>query len=110
MRDASEPMSHNEVTARVASATWDSTTIYRNLVDLVEAGLLRRTDIGDHVWRFEAIGEGHGAATHPHFVCTACGTIECLPRAKLVTQSRGPRAVHKHEVEVQVRGVCDACR
>ena len=42
------------------SQAWDPATIYRNLTDLSEAGLARRTDVGDHVWRFEARSSGIG--------------------------------------------------
>jgi Fur family ferric uptake transcriptional regulator len=78
-------------------------------IDLSEVGLVRRTDVGDHVWRFEAMREDHDA-THPHFVCTECGTVECLPEIELAVRRRkAPRAVRQRQVEVQVRGRCDAC-
>src|SRR6476620_851300 len=72
LRVSDAPMSHGDVADRLASQAWDRATIYRNLTDLAEAGLVRRSDVGDHVWRFEAVTEGHETA-HPHFVCTACG-------------------------------------
>lgn len=110
LRTSDAALSHGEAADKLAGQAWDRATIYRNLTDLVEAGLARRTDLGDHVWRFEAVAAGHGADAHPHFVCTTCGTIECLPQVDLaVARSRAPRAVRAKEVEVQVRGVCDAC-
>ena len=74
---------------------------------------MRRTDLGDHVWRFEAVSPEHDTA-HPHFVCTECGTVECLPEIELAAMSRNrraraPRAVKQRQVEVHVRGLCDAC-
>lgn len=105
-----EPLSHGEVTERLSSGPWDAATIYRNLTDLVEAGLARRTEVGDRVWRFEATTEDHDGATHPHFVCTECGTVECMPELKFVLpRARTPRAVKQREVEVQMRGLCDTC-
>jgi Fur family ferric uptake transcriptional regulator len=104
------PMSHGDVADRLASQAWDRATIYRNLTDLSEAGLLRRTDVGDHIWRFEAITGSHQAAAHPHFVCTECGTVACLPDLEYVmTRAKAPRAIRQKRVEVQVRGLCDAC-
>src|SRR5262245_58722967 len=76
LRASDAPVSHGEVADRLAAHAWDRATIYRNLTDLAEAGLVRRTDVGDHVWRFEAVTEGHAVA-HPHFVCTECGSVEC---------------------------------
>ena len=109
LRSASSPVSHGDVVAKLASQAWDPATIYRNLTDLSDVGLARRTDVGDHVWRYEAITGDHAAA-HPHFVCTECGSIECLPDLEyVVTRTKAPRAVRLKRVEVQLRGACDAC-
>lgn len=108
LRSAQAPVSHGEVVAKLASQAWDPATIYRNLTDLSDVGLARRTDVGDHVWRFEAAS--HAATAHPHFVCTECGTVECLPDLEyVVTRARTPRAIRQKRVEVQMRGLCDAC-
>ncbi|MCG8421266.1 MAG: transcriptional repressor [Proteobacteria bacterium] len=111
LREAAQPMSHGEVAEHMADEVWDRATIYRNLIDMSDAGLLRRSDMGDHVWRFEATTGNHNSKEHPHFVCTECGTIECLPEIefKLQARKRAPRALRKREIEVQVRGLCDNC-
>ncbi|HEY4181005.1 MAG TPA: transcriptional repressor [Kofleriaceae bacterium] len=107
--DAVQPRSHAEVAATLSSGPWDPATIYRNLLDLVEVGLARRTDMGDHVWRFEAVSDKHDEG-HPHFVCTDCGTVECLPELKLVMpRAKTPRAVRDRKVELHLRGICDQC-
>jgi len=110
---ASTPISHGELVDALSSDGMDRTTIYRNLVDLTEAGLVTRTDLGDHVWRFELKrGSGNGDdARHPHFTCTDCGAVSCLPEVTLkVKQGKGvPRALAKQAVEIQLRGQCDAC-
>ncbi len=109
VRASHAPVSHGDVADRLASQGWDRATIYRNLTDLAEVGLLRRTDVGDHVWRFEAINAEHDTA-HPHFVCTECGTVECMPEIELaIRRAKAPRAVKQRQVEVHVRGLCDAC-
>jgi Fur family ferric uptake transcriptional regulator len=113
LRATDAPMSHGDVADRLAGQSpgnWDRATIYRNLTDLAEVGLVRRTDVGDHVWRFEAVTTDHDASTHPHFVCTECGTVECLPEIELaIRRAKAPRAVKQRKVEVHVRGLCDAC-
>jgi Fur family ferric uptake transcriptional regulator len=112
LRDRDAPMSHGDVAERLAShpGAWDRATIYRNLTDLAEAGLVRRTDLGDHVWRFEPVRDDHPRDTHPHFVCTECGVVECLPELELgLGRAKAPRAVRQRKVEVNVRGLCDAC-
>jgi Fur family ferric uptake transcriptional regulator len=117
LRASDSPMSHGDVADHLASEAWDRATIYRNLTDLAEAGLVRRTDVGDHVWRFEAVSDDHEAGAHPHFVCTECGTVECLPDIELAVRAsrtarsgKPPRAVKQRQVEVHVRGLCDACQ
>ena len=105
-----QPMSHGDVVQRLAAGPWDPATIYRNLTDLVEVGLARRTDLGDHIWRFESQRDAHDRAGHPHFVCTECGTIACLPAMELVIpRAKTPRAVKQRQIEVQLRGLCDTC-
>ncbi|HVK87651.1 MAG TPA: transcriptional repressor [Kofleriaceae bacterium] len=109
LRASDAPLSHGDVADRLAAQVWDRATLYRNLIDLAEAGLARRTDVGDHVWRFEAVTEEHAGA-HPHFVCTACGSVECLPDLQLaMRRTKVPRALRHGKVEVHVRGLCDAC-
>jgi Fur family transcriptional regulator, ferric uptake regulator len=110
LRSTGSPVSHSDVVAKLASQAWDPATIYRNLTDLSDAGLARRTDVGDHIWRFEAITDSHRGAAHPHFVCTECGTVECLPDLEyMITRAKAPRAIRQKRVEVQMRGLCDAC-
>lgn len=110
VRSSDAPMSHGDVADRLATQAWDRATIYRNLTDLAQVGLLRRTDVGDHVWRFEAMSSEHEASSHPHFVCTECGNVECLPEIELaIRRAKAPRAVKQRQVEVHVRGLCDAC-
>lgn len=111
LHDLARPVSHGEVAEQLADQAWDRATLYRNLIDMSDAGLLRRSDMGDHVWRFEVTKSDHPADEHPHFVCTECGTVECLPEIELKLQQRkrAPRALRKREIEVHVRGRCDEC-
>jgi len=110
LRAAAMPLSHGEVAEKLSDLAADQATIYRNLIDFVEAGLATRSDVGDHTWRFEAVGGKHAAEAHPHFVCTSCGTVECLPALELnVSRAKAPRSVRQRKVEVHVRGLCDAC-
>ena len=68
--------------------------------------------MGDHIWRFELVRGGHPRTDHPHFVCSACGQVECLPGLGMSVRARAalPAAVRQREVEVQLKGLCDKCR
>jgi Fur family ferric uptake transcriptional regulator len=110
---ASAPLSHTEIHEALADRGYDRATIYRNLMDLAEAGLLVRSDLGDHVWRFErkqGTKSGHPEG-HPHFVCIDCGEVSCLPEVavKVVPASGAPKALATKQVQVQVKGRCDDC-
>jgi Fur family transcriptional regulator, ferric uptake regulator len=111
LRAAERPLSHLEVTEALAGLGFDRATLYRNLVDLTRAGLARRTELGDRVWRFEAAGAPHTSGWHPHFVCTTCGEVQCLSSRSLslAVRGRSPRSLRRGEVEVHVRGLCDRC-
>lgn len=108
---AEHPLSHAEVAEQLADQGFDRATVYRNLIDLTDAGLARRSDVGDHVWRFELVRGEHREEEHPHFVCTACGAVQCLPEGTIaVRPNRGlPRALKRGELEIRLRGVCDSC-
>jgi Fur family ferric uptake transcriptional regulator len=111
LRSAERSLSHQEIAAALAERGCDAVTVYRNLVTLVEHGLALRQDVGDHVWRFQA-AERAARHEHPHFVCTACGALECVPELELTVKAKGskvPRSVLQQAIEVQVRGICDAC-
>jgi Fur family ferric uptake transcriptional regulator len=101
------PTSHPQLTERLAGSGIDRATIYRNLLSLTEAGLLVKTQLGDNVWRFELPSmrsTEHG--THPHFVCTDCGVVACLPEGAVALRGE---AVRNQVAEVQLRGRCAAC-
>jgi Fur family ferric uptake transcriptional regulator len=111
--EATTPLTHAEIVESLSEEGFDRATVYRNLTDLTEAGLLSRTDLGDHVWRFELRRDDArgGAAAHPHFVCTDCGTVECLPggAVRITPTALMPRAIRGADVEVQLKGRCDSC-
>lgn len=79
------PATHAEIAAELAGGArgsgFDKATVYRNLVELTEAGIVSRIEVGDHVWRFELrsrAADGAPGDEHAHFVCTECGSVACL--------------------------------
>lgn len=105
--------SHAEIVDALGARGFDRATLYRVLMDFAEAQILTRTDLGDHVWRFELrtrTAAAH-AEDHPHFVCVGCGEVSCLPGVSLrvVGRAKVPKAVGSHQVTVQLKGRCDAC-
>lgn len=113
LEQATAPLSHAEITESLLPRGFDRATLYRNLIDLTDAGLVSRADLGDHVWRFEIKRDTKAHTNdHPHFVCTDCGEVSCLPGVAIQIVSAGPKAprsLSKPETEVQLKGVCDRC-
>lgn len=114
LRAANTPLSHSEVVAQLQGGGWDPATVFRNLVTLAEAGFVRRTDMGDHVWRFEAVvDQGQEGVTHDHahFLCTECGEVTCMPGFELKLPRGGtvPQSVRSRDIQIHVQGLCDEC-
>ncbi len=107
------PATHADLATELAGDGWDRATVYRNLVDLTEAGFARRVDMGDHLWRFELIDDRalHAETEHPHFLCDSCGEVACLPKdsVQVTSSGRAPRAVKKRLFQIQLKGRCDRC-
>lgn len=110
LRGANKPLSHGELADQLAPQGLDRATVFRNLNDLVDAGLILRAELGDHVWRFEWRKPGHdNAEPHPHFVCVECGTVTCVRDFRLDggLAWRGLRA--GRVTEILFRGQCTTC-
>jgi Fur family transcriptional regulator, peroxide stress response regulator len=80
-------------------------TIYNNLRDLVQAGLVREVAVEGRAARFEIQGEAHH-----HFICDRCGNVEDMewydvPRP--ASRSLGKRTLR--ECELIFRGLCAKC-
>ena len=103
-----QPQSHADVLASLGAQGFDRATVYRNLTDLVTAGIARRADFGDHVWRFSLASRGPGK---PLFVCTDCGDLQTLPDGAVILAKlpRAPRSFRRRQVAVEVKGRCDGC-
>ncbi len=80
-------------------------TIYNNLRDLVQAGLVREVAVEGRAARFDARG-----LRHHHFICDRCGNVEDMqwydvPRP--ASSALGKRVLR--ECELIVRGLCAQC-
>jgi Fur family ferric uptake transcriptional regulator len=98
----------------------DRVTVYRTLNSLVEAGVAHKVDPGDRVFRFgltapaSATEAGH---QHPHFVCDACGNVECLEDTEVIVQARGgakpgkakQKKMRLSSKDVLLHGTCEGC-
>lgn len=108
----SQPLTHAEVARQLSNRGIDPATVYRNLTDLAERGLVSRIEVGDHVWRFEFRLPSAPREQHPHFVCVECGQVTCLKENPWPT-GKGSRAKLPLPIseitEVLLKGRCRKC-
>lgn len=111
MTNSTTPLSHAEVTEKLADVGFDPSTIFRSLTELAEAGILHRVDLGDGARRFEFVPEGADVdGAHPHFLCLDCGKITCLQDFTFSLRSSNKHTAQPGNVtEVLLKGHCSEC-
>ena len=111
LQKANSPATHAEIAADLVPKGIDKATVLRNLTDLVEAGLVTRKELGDHVWRFELRDESHPVGCeHAHFICIDCGRVTCLHQLEMSASVMKSLQEVGQVTEILVRGHCDECR
>jgi Fur family transcriptional regulator, ferric uptake regulator len=83
-------------------------TVYRTLAELVDAGLLRKIEIGART----VFDHDYGYPWHEHFVCDACGSIIEFQQAGIEAAVKLAAAAHGFKPDAYtlvVRGVCSSC-
>ena len=96
-----------------AGERFDRVTVYRTLQTFVEKGIIHTIPTPDNSIKYALCKndcfEGHHHDNHFHFVCSKCGTTECLedfiiPAVKL------PKDYTASHVEIVINGLCRNCR
>jgi Fur family ferric uptake transcriptional regulator len=108
IEDSTVPITHQELTTQLDTLGLDKSTIFRGLQDLTEANLLRRLELGDHVWRYEIAGVNpeHDSQPHPHLLCVDCGNIRCLNESEVQIHLSPELG---QVVDVLIKGHCTNC-
>lgn len=109
LSSAERPLSHSEVVEALGETDWDPATIYRNLVKLVDVSLARVASRAGGVLRYVARGDGQSPHLHPHFTCTDCGQVNCLPSAAFSSPAPPEWRRSIERAEVQLLGLCPSC-
>ncbi|ODA28421.1 Fur family transcriptional regulator [Planctopirus hydrillae] len=110
LQQATAPVTHAEVAEELVPTGFDKATVFRNLTDLVDAGLVTRSELGDHVWRFELNDLNNPEKDqHPHFVCITCGKVTCLHGSELPKFDKESWARIGKVNEILLKGFCVQC-
>jgi len=105
-------MSNREIFAALPRGHCDLATVYRSMHLLESMGMVKRFDLGDHVARYELLGEnddGH----HHHLVCTRCSEVIEIEECSMnelesrIAAHNGFKAV-THRLEFF--GICPGCQ
>jgi Fur family transcriptional regulator, ferric uptake regulator len=114
LSSAGHPVSIGDIAQRLPSLPRSSA--YRHLVDLQTAGLVRRVTASDEFTRFELAEDL--TEHHHHLLCSNCGQVidVTLPPglerdvARAISQLAGAEGFQAHSHQLDVLGVCAACR
>ena len=111
LHEQQAPMSHEQLMTGLGKGAFDPASIWRLLSDLTDAGVLRRMDLGDRIYRFELFDDCRDVAhDHGHFLCEDCGDVSCLPEMQLTNaQGQLPAALVGAQFRVRVTGRCGKC-
>ncbi len=104
------PLSHGEVLETLGHDDWDQATLYRNLLKLEEAKLIRVASRAGGITHYEYIQPGEETHHHPHFVCGDCGQVSCLPCDQVSLKVDEKWRTLLAESELQFVGICTHCR
>jgi Fur family ferric uptake transcriptional regulator len=113
LADAHGPRSVPDLLTAIGDLPQSS--VYRNLADLVQAGVARRVQTTDDLARFELAEDlaGH----HHHLVCTGCGEVVDVTLSRAIERAVG-RAAEEIAAAARFRpgghrldllGLCERC-
>ena len=110
LRSATSPLTHADLAEKLVPLGFDKATVFRNLTDLTDADLIMRTELGDHVWRFEVLDPNNpDSDKHPHFVCVECGDVRCLGDMTFTASSQRRAKGVGRITEILIKGHCKNC-
>lgn len=108
------PMSVPQILGKLRGSV-DTVTVYRTLNTFARKRLVHRVRGEDRSWLYAASDaiDARPQHLHPHFVCDACGKVECLggaeiPRTLVASLDVSPGYDVSYP-EVVLHGTCPRC-
>lgn len=110
LAEADRPVTHGMLVENLANFGFDQSTVYRALMELSDAEVISRLDLGDQVRRFEYRDRpGQTEFQHAHFMCFSCGDIQCLEGYAFRLQPPAKKRLNLAISEVLLKGQCAKC-
>ncbi len=106
---AHAPVTQEQIAEQIGPAAPNKTTIYRNLMSLVEKDLVHRAYLDERTWHFELAHHCGKHQCHPHFICSECQQTECLTDVSMpLAELPGGYVMQRQQVRIE--GICRRCR
>lgn len=106
--EAETPLSQEQIGELIGRSA-NKTTIYRNLMSLVEKNLVHQAYLEERTRHYELAHHCGKHQCHPHFTCSICQHTQCLPEVDMPLVELPENYVMERQ-QVRVEGICDACR
>jgi Fur family ferric uptake transcriptional regulator len=103
-----KPVTHEQITAKLAEAAPNKVTIYRVLESFVEADIVHKAFLREKAWHFELADRCTASQCHPHFTCTSCDQTHCLTDTDMPI-AKPPAGFTIHHQRIQLEGLCPNC-
>jgi len=112
LHGAGQPQSTEAIhRAAVRLGPIDLVTVYRTLESFHQAGLVERVRAGVRTWRYHlSLEPDH--PSHPHFYCSGCGKLKCLPREVIrfdLERLKESFPAQVDHLQISLEGVCPDC-
>jgi len=109
---ATEPQSAKAIMEHASAVrAMDRVTVYRALETLFKAGMVARDLAGGRAWLYH-LTAGPDKKQHPHFHCSDCGSLACLPADTVKLDLKRLEDVFPAQVDhlrISLDGVCPDC-
>lgn len=106
---ADAPLSQEQIAEQIGTAAPNKTTIYRNLMNLVDKDLVHKAYLEERTWHFELAHHCGRHQCHPHFTCSVCQQTQCLPEVAMPLVELPEDYVMQRQ-QVRIEGICGDCR
>lgn len=105
----SRAQSAEEIAVRIGRSGPNKVTIYRTLETLVARGIVHKAYIRERTVYFELGDRCTAEQCHPHFVCTSCGDVFCLPGLLVPAAGSPGEGYVIHRQQTKLEGLCPRC-
>jgi len=112
LSESSTPLSAVDILKKPNMKGVNKSTIYRNIDEMLSAGIIESVYSNSEAQLFEIVGENH----HHHFNCTSCGWMQCLDVSEIeVTLRSVEEKLRRQGLEIKrhilgFEGVCQKCK